>query len=68
MSVAVITCFPSMKADTKDETKKGVYLNIPSLSFWTKLLRVLNLVAEVLSHQKSSMDSRTESFITVQQI
>lgn len=24
MSVAVITCFPSMKADMKDETKKGV--------------------------------------------
>lgn len=49
----------------KNETKKGVYLNIPSLSFWTKLLRVLNLFAEVLIHQRSRMDSRTESFITL---
>lgn len=54
-----------MKADMKNETKKGVYLNIPSLSFWTKLLRVLNLFAEVLIHQRSRMDSRTESFITL---
>lgn len=67
MSVAVITCFPSMKADMKDETKK-VYLNITSLNFWTKLLRILNLVAEVLIHQRSSIDSRTEGFITIAQI
>lgn len=33
MSVAVITCFPSMKADMTDETTKGVYLNITSLIF-----------------------------------
>lgn len=67
MSVAVITCFPSMKADMKDKTKK-VYLNITSLNFWTKLLRILNLVAEVLIHQRSSIDSRTEGFITIAQI
>lgn len=50
MSVAVITCLPSMKADTKGETKKGADLNITSLNFWRKLLRILNLIAEVLIH------------------
>lgn len=67
-SVAVITCFPSMKSVMKGETKKGVYLNIISISYWRKLLRILNLIAWVLIHKRSSMDSRNESFITVSQI
>lgn len=68
MHVAVITCFPLIKADMKGEAKKCIYLNITSLNCYREWLILNDCQNRRLIHKSSSIDSSTESFITVAQI
>jgi len=68
MSVEVISCFPFVKVDMKGETKKFISLGVTSLNCWRKWLRIINVIAKVLIHKRSTMDISTESFLTVAQI
>lgn len=56
MFVAVVTCFPFMKANTKGETKNYIYLNITYLNCSRKS-KNSNCGCQSPSPQKSSTGS-----------